>query len=189
MMGKLMGKLSAKNVLITVMVVICTLAALYSILYFMNIYGKILEVNLSEIVAFHIDEEYWTEEKLLKKGINTEHAKDILSHPGRYREIVFRFQITNHSTAAGVGMIEIEKHLPEEAKKRMIWMEKNINHPVVTAAEKRPDAIDAIFKLEEGDTDEDLIKICKQIHFTLKGRKVGFFDHGSITVPIQYSGE
>lgn len=181
-------KIFNKKILISAIVLILAFFALYFILYFKNVSGQILEVKLSEIAVFKVEELY-TEEALLKKGITPEQVRDILNHPDQYRDIVFRFQITNHSTAAGVGNIEIDKHLPEEAKKRLIWMEKNINHPVVTAAEKRPDGITAIFKLEEGDTEEDLIEICKQIRFTLKGRKVGFFDHGTITVPIQYSGE
>ena len=58
-----------------------------------------------------------------------------------------------------------------------------------------PDHLSAIFKLEEGDTEEDLMEICKQIRFTLKGkivdpeRTIDQESYGSVSVPIWYSGE
>ena len=161
-----------------------------------EITDQILEVKWLKITVSSIEEFGYTEDNLLRKGISPEQVRDILNHPDRYRDVTFSFRFSNHSTWAAVSRIEIEKHLPEEAKKRLVWMSDNLFMPFVEPAKKeRPDHLGAIFKLEEGDTEEDLMEICKQIRFTLKGEIVepdAMIDdpsYGSVFVPIRYSGE
>jgi hypothetical protein len=170
-------------------IIIAALVVVYFTLYFIDVSGQILKVDWQKVVVSTIEEYGFTEEKLVRSGIDSKQAKDIVNHPNHYRHVNFVFRLNNHSAWAAVGDIQIEAHLPEEAKERLVWMEGNLFMSYVDADDNRPDGITAIFKVEEGDTEADLIEICKQIQFTLTGKKVGFFDHGSISVPIQYGGK
>ena len=136
-----------------------------------------------------MEERNYTEKELIQKGIGSEQAKDIVNHPNQYRRVILFFTLYNHSAGASVSDIQIEAHLPEEAKKRLVWMEEHLTFPYVGTKEEHADGVMAFFKLEEGDTEADLMEICKQIRFTLTGKKVGFFDHGSISVPVHFRGD
>ena len=170
-------------------IVIVTLAAVYFTLYFIDVSGQILEVSWTKNVVSDIEEYGFTKENLINSGISSEQARDIVNHPNQYRHVNFVFRLNNQSAWAAVGDINVEAHLPQDAKKRLVWMESNLFMPYVDTMDERPDGVTAIFKLEEGDTEADLKKICQQIRFTLTGKKVGFFDHGSISVPVQYRGD
>jgi hypothetical protein len=170
-------------------IVIVALVALYFTLYFIDVSGQILVVSWTKNVVSGIKEYGFTEEKLKNNGISSEQARDIVNHPNQYRHVNFVFRLNNQSAWATVGDINVEAHLPQDAKNRLVWMESNLFLPYVDTMDDRPDGVTAIFKLEEGDTEEDLVEICKQTRFTLTGKKVGFFDHGSISVPIQYRGD
>jgi|SRR5690606_6351367 len=168
--------------------VIMTLVAVYFTLYFIDVSGQILEVSEVKIVVKDVDQRY-TVEDYIQDGMSPEQAKDIVEHPKQIRRVYFSFDLYNSSVWASVSNIQLEVHLPEEAKRRLIWMENSLNFPYVGSKKKHPDVVTAYFKLEEGDTEEDLKEICKQIRFTLTGKKVGFFDHGSISVPVHFSGD
>jgi len=171
--------------------IIVVLIAVFFTLYFTDVSGQILEISGFKVSLGNIEEINYTEEDLIQRGISSEQASDIVNHPNRYRRVYFTFRLHNHSSWAAIGDIQIKAHLPEEAKKRLVWMDHNLNVAHVSAAEKnRPDYLISIFKLEEGETEADLLEICKQIRFTMTGKKVDtIFDHGSISVPIEYSGD
>jgi len=170
-------------------IVIVTLVAVYFTLYFIDVFGQILEVSGFNVFVESIEEQGYTEEYLIQRGISPEQARDIVNHPNRYRSVDFTFRPHNHSVWAAIADIQIKAHLPEEAKKRIVWIDYNNVPPVREAEDEQLYFIVTIFKLEEGDTEVDLMEICKQIRFTLTGKKVGFFDHGSISVPVHFSGD
>ncbi|PRX38508.1 hypothetical protein CLV97_1555 [Planifilum fimeticola] len=170
-------------------IIIAVLVVVYFTLYFIDVSGQILKVDWQKVVVNTIEEYGFTEEQLVKREIDPKQAKDIVNHPNHYRHVNFVFRLNNDSAWAAVGDIQIEAHLPEEAKERLVWMEGNLFMSYVGTVDNRPDGLTAIFKMKEGDTETDLIEICKQIHFTLTGKKLGLIDHGSISVPIQYRGD
>ena len=170
-------------------IVILALVVLYFVLYFLDVSGQILEVSGFNIFVESIEEQNYTEEYLIQRGISPEQARDIVNHPNRYRSVDFTFRPHNHSDWAAIADIQIKVHLPKEAKKRLVWIDYNDLPPVREAEDERLYFLVTIFELEEGDTEADLKEICKQIRLTLTGKKVGLFDHGSISVPIQYRGD
>jgi len=170
-------------------IVIGVLVAAYFTLYFIDVSGQILEVRRPTVTVKSMEERNYTEKGLIQRGISSEQAKDIVNHPNQYRRVFLAFDLHNRSAGASVVDIQIEAHLPEEATQRLVWMEDNLSFPYAGTKEEHPDGVIAFFKLEEGDTEEDLVEICKQIRFTLTGKKIGFFEHGSISVPVQFSGD
>lgn len=171
-------------------ILIGILVASYFTLYFFDVSGEILEVRGNNIFIYSIEVRDHLKEDLIQRGISPEQATDIVKHPNKYRRVAFTFRFHNHSVWAAVADIQMEAHLPQDARKRLVWMEHNIMRSYVDSGEKdRPDSLSMIFKLEEGDTEEDLMEICKQVRFTVTGKKFGFFDHGSISVPVHFSGD
>ncbi|SFG26777.1 hypothetical protein SAMN04488025_12346 [Planifilum fulgidum] len=170
-------------------IVIVTLVAVYFMLYFIDVSGQILEVSGAKVTVDNMEEHYTEEDFIQQKGISPEQAKDIVKHPNQFRSVYLSFDLYNNSVWASVSNIQLEVHIPEDVKRRLVWIGDSLTFPYVGPMEEHSDIVIAYFKLEEGDTEEDLKEICKQIRFTLTGKKFGFFDHGSISVPVHFSGD
>ena len=117
-------------------VIIVVLVVLSSIPESREIPEKILEVRWSKIVVSSIEEFDYKEDDLLKRGINPEQAREILNNPNQYRRVIFSFRFNNNSTWAAVADIELEKHMPEQTKRRLVWISENLRMPFCGSGRK-----------------------------------------------------
>lgn len=95
-----------------------------------------------------MEERNYTEKELIQKGIGSEQAKDIVNHQSI--SMCNFFTLYNHSAGASVSDIQIKAHLPEEAKKRLVWMEEHLTFPYVGTKEKHADGVATFFNWKRG---------------------------------------
>ena len=159
--------------------------------YFLSVSGQVLEVSWNKVRVEKMERMGGLDEyELKRKGLNVEQVQDVLAHPERYRYVIYPMTLNNHSSMTAVANMEVRAQLPEELQKRLVWIDDEFKMlPYLGPSEKRPDGVYGIYRLEEGETEQNLLDMVKKTRFTITGQKIGrLFNHGTFSITVTYSG-
>lgn len=157
--------------------------------YFISVSGQVMEVTWDEVIIEKMEEmEVEDGDDIQDFGLNAEQVRDFEENPEKYRYIIFVMEFINRSNMAGVVDIKFKSQLPEELQKRLVWIQNEPLANYLPPSESRGDGVSAIIRLEEGDTEQEILDMAKKARITITGQKVGLLKrHGSYSITVTFS--
>lgn len=158
--------MSIKKSTVLLVVLGFILIIIISLFFIKNISARVTQINVEEIN--NSSKEYY-----LSLGASEQVAKDIVTNPKKYKNIVYKIDMKNKSLIMPVHFITITPKFSQEQSKYVIGYEKGPDGVVPISISARNNLIysKSIIVKTNGLSDKELVDLAKQNEFTIEGVK------------------
>ncbi|MBA4496364.1 hypothetical protein ACFO25_15870 [Paenactinomyces guangxiensis] len=163
-----------KKMLMILFLSLILLISAFAFVYHNSLKNDAMVVKIKNVKVFPLKKHITYKGALSSYGLSEAEMEEIWTNIDDYKKVLYIFEIQNDSWLAYSVNHQIQPRFAEGTQKLLIKSEKQLLFPQnISPGESYTTSLSAIIKVENDQTDQEILDILSKDQFTITGERVG----------------